>query len=92
MIPIRRLIAACWAVALVAGSLLASVTNLDLSSNNLGPEGGRALAGSPNLAGLARLDLDGCAVGDAGGEALACSPHLGGLAILDLSRRGHQPM
>jgi uncharacterized protein (TIGR02996 family) len=58
---------------------------LDLSRNDLGEGGARALAESPGLAGLRSLKLSGCGLTDAALRALAASPHLAGLTALDLT-------
>ena len=58
---------------------LTGLTTLDLSYNQIGEEGGRALA---TLTGLTTLDLSGNQLGDEGARALAA---LTGLTTLDLS-------
>src|SRR5262249_16335191 len=60
----------------------AALSSLDLTSNNSGVEGARALAGSPALGGLRVLRLGGNQIGLEGAEALAASPAVAGLAVL----------
>jgi uncharacterized protein (TIGR02996 family) len=62
--------------------------SLDLSFNNIGGAGARALAASPTLAGLTTLILSGNGIGPAGARALAASPNLSGLTTLNLSGNG----
>jgi hypothetical protein len=61
------------------------VTALDLSGNavRLAPDGGRALAQSPNLARPETLLLPNNRLGDEGVRALADSPHLARLVKLE---------
>ena len=61
---------------------------LDLSSNHLGDEGARALAGSPHLRRLRQLDLRHNQIGRSGVEALLASTTLPRLDELDL--RGNE--
>lgn len=58
---------------------------LDLSRNNIGPVGARALAESPLVEPLEMLDLTANAIGDAGLESLAQSPYLRNLKRLILN-------
>jgi hypothetical protein len=58
---------------------------LDLSSNEIGPAGARALADCPALAGLRVLDLGLNRIGTEGARALASSPHLANLRELGVS-------
>src|SRR5262249_8531015 len=60
------------------------LASLDLSGNQVGDAGVRALALSANAAGLRKLRLMTCGVTDTGAVALA-SPHLAGLQELDLN-------
>jgi uncharacterized protein (TIGR02996 family) len=55
---------------------------LDLSRNNIGPVGARALADSPLIEPLEALDLSLNAIGDVGLSSLAQSPHLRNLKRL----------
>jgi uncharacterized protein (TIGR02996 family) len=73
-------------VAIVSSSYIGQMTKLDLSNNQVGDVGARALAGCARLANLATLDLHGfqCQIGDAGALALARSPYLKNLERLDL--------
>jgi uncharacterized protein (TIGR02996 family) len=65
-------------------ALPARLEELDLSHNELGSDGARALAASPQVAGLSTLRLVNCAIGDEGARTLAESPHLNQLGTLDL--------
>lgn len=64
----------------------AGVRDLDLSHNEFGDDGARALAAAPHLSAVATLRLVGCGITDEGVRALAAAPHLGRLTHLDLSR------
>nr|HEX4318000.1 TIGR02996 domain-containing protein [Kofleriaceae bacterium] len=59
---------------------------LDLSHNQLGDDGARALATSPRLRHLEVLELDTCEITGAGVGALVESPQWETLRVLDLSR------
>ncbi|MBA4066211.1 MAG: hypothetical protein C0501_21350 [Isosphaera sp.] len=63
---------------------LRNLTSLNLSGNDIGLPGARALAESPHLANLTHLDLRWNRIGDEGVQALATSPYLTNLRSLDL--------
>lgn len=62
---------------------------LILSHNELGNDGARVIAASPDLDGVKVLRLIGCGIEDDGARALAESRHLNGLVELDL---GNNPI
>lgn len=64
---------------------LANLRSLDLRGWDLGVEGARVLASSPNSASLTELKLDGTGLGDQGVQVLVESPYLTGLTHLDLA-------
>jgi uncharacterized protein (TIGR02996 family) len=63
---------------------LPSLRELNLSGNQLGDGGMKALAGAPWLSRVRKLGLDGNEITAAGLQALLDSPGLGSLLILDL--------
>src|SRR5205823_2674536 len=63
---------------------LTNLTALDLTGNEIGPEGVQALVASPLLANLSDLDLTHNQIGQEGLRALASSPALHGLRRLHL--------
>jgi len=63
---------------------LAGLRTLALVSNEIGPAGARALAGSPHLAGLTELRLSGNRIRAEGARALLDSPHLAGVRSFGL--------
>jgi uncharacterized protein (TIGR02996 family) len=63
---------------------LARLSHLDLSNNNLRPEGLRALAASPHLANVTSLKLRETKLGAEGIRALGASPYLTNLTTLDV--------
>src|SRR5262249_2948932 len=74
---------------LATSRCLATVTHLDLSRNEIGPEGAAILAATPALAGLRDLTLhEAGEIGDDGAIALARSSHLRRLRKLDLAING----
>jgi hypothetical protein len=70
--------------ALAKSPHLSHVTDLDLSSNRIGPASARALAAAP-LVCLRCLDLGYNPLGDAGVRWLAASPYLSTLTTLVLT-------
>jgi serine/threonine protein kinase/hemoglobin-like flavoprotein/Ran GTPase-activating protein (RanGAP) involved in mRNA processing and transport len=72
-------------VRLSRNPALATLRQLNLSGNEIGPEGVQALASSPYVSGLERLDLRGNRIGPDGVESLARSPHLRRLRFLGLA-------
>jgi uncharacterized protein (TIGR02996 family) len=69
---------------LAACPWLGRVPRLNLAFEQLGTEGGAALARNRHLAGVKELDLYDCNLGDDGVRALADSDSLGGLQKIDL--------
>jgi uncharacterized protein (TIGR02996 family) len=63
---------------------LRHLRSLDLSENDLGSPGVRALAVSEHLTNLTILDLSNTLIGDSGIRAMACWPLLGRLEYLNL--------
>ncbi|MBM3980679.1 MAG: TIGR02996 domain-containing protein [Planctomycetes bacterium] len=64
------------------------LTFLDLTGNDLGPTGAKALAAWPGASSLQWLDVSYCDLGISGAKALAESPHLGNLRHLHSSGPG----
>lgn len=64
---------------------LESLTELDVSDNDLGVEGARALARSSHLAALRDLEIGGNDIGDDGAIAIAHAQFLAGLETLNAS-------
>ena len=64
---------------------LAELRALDVSDNDLGIDGVRALTASTRLTQLRELDLGGNDIGDDGASAVAHSPTLAGLETLNVS-------
>lgn len=71
---------------IVASPYLLEVRELNLSNQQVGDAGARALAGSPNVANLRHLGLSYGELDEGGIEALANSPCLRGLRSLDLAK------
>ncbi len=61
---------------------------LDLSTNEFGPRGAKALAAWPGAANLQWLDLSSNPIGESGAKALAASPHLAGVKYIRFAGRG----
>ncbi len=70
---------------------LALLRTWDLSGNDLGVIGLRAIAACPRLAGLERLLVRNCRLDDDGLEVLAASPHLGSLVELAMTCEAEVP-
>jgi hypothetical protein len=64
---------------------LAKLSSLDVSDNDLGIDGVRALTASTRLAQLRDLDLGGNDIGDEGASSVARAPALGALETLNVS-------
>jgi hypothetical protein len=59
---------------------------VNVTSNEIGVDGARAIGASPLLGNLKQLHLSGSSIGSEGARALAESVNLGALEVLDLSR------
>jgi uncharacterized protein (TIGR02996 family) len=73
------------AEALAGAALLDGVIQLNVSGNNFGNDGARALSESEHTGRLHSLSLAGNGVSDAGGIELLTSPFFGRLEVLDVS-------
>lgn len=71
---------------LLGSPMAASLEQLCLNWNQLGPEGAKALAQAEHLMGLQGLDLRRNSIGDEGAQALMRAPWFGALKVL---RLGH---
>ncbi len=69
---------------LLSRTQLPNLTALDLSQNNIGPEGLKALLDAPWAHSLKDLNLRQNPIGDAGADAMAMTPALAGLERLSM--------
>ncbi len=74
--------------ALLNASRIRQLERLDLSDNDLGPEGARDLGNERNLRALNHLTLERCGLADAGVMVLARASHLGRVTRLSLQNNG----
>ena len=73
------------AQSLAASRHIASLTVLDLGSNDVGDDGVEALAASPNFARVVSLNLARTGMKSAGARALAASAYLDAVKSIDVS-------